>query len=79
MGLVGVVVVEVVTVVTGLALGEHGGKAGGSSLKPGLFGEGSRAEGERARLACAERERERERVRSECSSLCTPAEGSTVQ
>lgn len=44
----------------GVTEGEGGGKAGGSSLKPGLFGEGSRAVGERARLACTVRERERE-------------------
>lgn len=44
-GLVGVVVEEVVTGA------EAGGKAGGSSLKPGLFGEVNMAEGERARLA----------------------------
>lgn len=48
-GLVGVD--EVVTMVTGTELGGGGAKEGGSSLKPGLFGEGSRAEGDRARLA----------------------------
>lgn len=47
-GLVGVAVEEVVT---GVLLGESGVKLGGTSLKPGLFGEGSIAEGERARLA----------------------------
>lgn len=54
-GLVGVDVDKVVTVVTGAVPGEGGGKTGGSSLKPGLFGEGSRAVGERARLAYTER------------------------
>lgn len=46
---VGVAKDEVVSVVTGTEPGEGGVKVGGSSLKPGLFGEG--AEGERARLA----------------------------
>lgn len=50
-GLVGVPEDEVVPAVTGLEPGEAGGKEGGSSLKPGLLGEGSRAAGERARLA----------------------------
>lgn len=50
-GLEGVAVDEVVSAVTGAEAGEGGVKAGGSSLKPGLFGEGCRAEGDRARLA----------------------------
>lgn len=50
-GLVGVAVDKVVTVVTGAEPGDGGVKAGGSSLKPGLFGEGSWVEGERAREA----------------------------
>ena len=59
MGLVGVAVDKVVTMVTGAEeTGDNGGKEGDSSLKPGLFGEGRRAEGERARLAYRERERE---------------------
>lgn len=48
-GQVGLAKDEVVSVVTGAEPGEGGLKLGGSSLKPGLFGEG--AEGERARLA----------------------------
>lgn len=39
--------------VTGLDPGDCGGKVGGSSLKPGLFGEVSMAGGERDRLACS--------------------------
>lgn len=77
-GLVGVPEDEVVPVVTGPELGEAGGKEGGSSLKPGLLGEGSRAAGERARLAYRERESD-VTVMSQCSSLSTPAEGSRVQ
>lgn len=58
-GLVGVPDAEVVAVVTGPELGtgpgpepgEGGVKFGGSSLKPGLFGEGSRAVGDKTRLA----------------------------
>lgn len=36
---------------TGLEPGDSGVKLGATSLKPGLFGEGSMAEGDRARLA----------------------------
>lgn len=43
--------VGVVAVVTTAELGEDEGKTGDSSLKPGLFGEGSRTPGERTRLA----------------------------
>ena len=57
-GLVGVPEDGLVPTVTGPEPGEAGGKEGGSSLKPGLLGEGSRAEGDRARLAYPERERE---------------------
>lgn len=69
-GLVGVPEDEVVPVVTGPELGEAGGKEGGSSLKPGLLGEGSRAAGERARLAYRERESD-VTVMSQCSSVHT--------
>lgn len=47
----GLVEVAVDGVVTGVEPGESGVKVGGSSLKPGLFGEGSMVVGERARLA----------------------------
>lgn len=58
-GLVGVGVEGVVTPVTEAEPGEGRGKAGGNILKPGLFGEGIRAPGDRARLACSsERESE---------------------
>lgn len=50
-GLVGVGVDDVVTVVSGVKPGEGRGKAGSSSLNPGLLGEGSWGEGERAREA----------------------------
>lgn len=43
----------VVAVVEGVEPEEGVGKVGGRSLKPGLFGEGSSAVGERARLACS--------------------------
>lgn len=55
-GLAGVGVDGLVAVVAEAEQGDGGGKAGGSSLKPGLLGEGSRATGDRARLACAGRE-----------------------
>lgn len=52
-GLVGVGEEGVATVVTEADPGEGRGKAGGNILKPGLFGEGIRAPGDRARLACS--------------------------
>lgn len=52
-GLVGVSVEGVVPAVTKAEPGEGGGKAGGNILKPGLFGDGIRAPGDRARLACS--------------------------
>lgn len=59
-GLVGVGVEGLA--VTKAEPGEGGGKAGGNILKPGLFGEGIREPGDRARLACS---RERD-VRGRC-------------
>lgn len=56
-GLVGVGVDDVIVPATGAELGEGRVKAGGSSRKPGLLGDGSKAVGERARLACTVRER----------------------
>lgn len=50
-GLVGVAVDEEVTVASGAEPGKGGTKEGGSILRPGLFGDGSRAVGERTRLA----------------------------
>lgn len=52
-GLVGVGEEGVVTMVPEAEPGECRGKAGGNILKPGLFGEGIRAPGDRARLACS--------------------------
>lgn len=52
-GLVGVCVEDAVTMVTGAELGDGRGKAGGNILKPGLIGEGIRAPGDKARLACS--------------------------
>lgn len=75
-GLVGVAADGVVTVVTGLEPGEDAGKAGGNSLKPGLFGEGRRAEGERARFACTERESE---VRVQFSILTSRGQQSQTE
>lgn len=64
-GLVGVSVEGVVPAVTKAEPGEGGGKAGGNTLKPGLFGDGIRAPGDRARLACSSETEVRGRV---CSS-----------
>lgn len=52
-GLVGVGVEAVVSTLTKAEPGEGCGKTGGNILKPGLFGEGIRAPGDRARLACS--------------------------
>lgn len=57
MGLVGVVVDDSVTGgETGEEPAEDGGKDGWMSRKPGLLGDGSRAVGERAKLACTARQ-----------------------
>lgn len=56
-GLVGVVVEDGVTGgETGVTPAEDPGKEGWMSRKPGLLGDGSRAVGERARLACTVRQ-----------------------
>lgn len=73
-GLVGAGVEGVVTVVTEAEPGEGRGKAGGNILKPGLFGEGIRAPGDRTRLACSSERDVRGRVclTSSRRRLCSP-------
>lgn len=58
-GLVGVTVHEEVTTVSGAEPGEVGVRVGGSSLKPGLFGEGIGLVPGRTREAYRKKERER--------------------